>query len=82
MSENATSTIGSRVAIWYLKKPNQPYLTFLKQFSRNKMILPFGFFGDLEEKSIFLGLFLLDFNKTYNITKFQNLFDIFLENFL
>jgi hypothetical protein len=50
----------SRVAIWPLKTPNQPYLAFLKQFVRNKIIWPFGHFLaflDLDENSIFLAYF-------------------------
>ncbi len=31
----------ARVAIWPLKRPNQPNLVFLKQFAKNKMIWPF-----------------------------------------
>jgi hypothetical protein len=31
----------ARVAIWLLKRPNQPDLGFLKQFDKNKMIWPF-----------------------------------------
>jgi hypothetical protein len=52
-SQWKSTIVNLRVAIWPLKRPNQP---FLKQFSRNKMIWPFGLFlafFNLEES--FLG---------------------------
>jgi hypothetical protein len=42
----------TRVAIWHLKRPNQPNLAFFKQFANYKLfghliIWPFFIFGDL-----------------------------------
>jgi hypothetical protein len=59
-----------RVAIWTLKRPNQPNLAVLKQFSRNKMFWPFF---NLDENSIFLPIFCRISTKHttfYDISKF------------
>ncbi len=57
---------------------------FLKQFSRNKMIWPFGLFlafFNLEENSIFLSLFWLNFNKSYNTLWYFKNFMIYFSKF-
>ncbi len=43
-SPSKLHALQNRVAIWPFKRPNQPYLAFLRQFSRNKMNWPIGFF--------------------------------------
>jgi hypothetical protein len=59
VNERRIQLIG-RVAIW----------PFMKQFARNKIILPFCHFLvflDLDKNSIFFGLFWQNFYKRYNI---------------
>ncbi len=68
---NSDLNIERRVAIW----------PFLIQFSRNKMIWPFGLFFNLEENSVFLGLFWLNFNKTSNIFWFFKIYLIYFGKF-
>jgi hypothetical protein len=50
----------------------------LKQFSRNKMI---WLFFNLEENSIFLELFWLNFNKTFNILRYFEISLIYFGKF-
>ena len=83
--------ISSRVAIWRLKRPNQPNLVFLKLFARNKMFAPFlGLFECWSYYQI-IGLFTFEdlaFSKEL-MAKFGLFLDLatliwrsFLENYL
>ncbi len=77
----------SRFCLWnnrILHKTQGCHSAFLKQFSRYKKIWSFGLFlafFNLEENRIILGLFWLNFNKTYHILWYFKIYLIHFGNF-